>query len=163
MKIKTKIIFLLLLCLIVFYSLLVSLRLLTGQDLYRIKISYDLNSGDYRYKKYIYTIKIEDKIMMSEFSKELRRLNIDIPDERIWKSQSGFSVTPLFSGRYSDGNFIISNNLRHLIFLLEDNKIPDNERISIIKEILVNIKENDMVKLERGYKEILNKNGLDRD
>jgi hypothetical protein len=161
MKKRNEVLFLSLVSLIAFWVLLIVIKLLTGQETFSEKSSCDLNSGDYRYEKYIYTLKIKDEIEMTDFSKEVRRLGISIPDERIWVFLSGSSVTPFFSGQRADGKLGISGNLRRLMMLLDTNEISDSQRTSIIEEILVCIKEKNMANVDKGFKEILGKYGID--
>ena len=145
-----------------FFGVLIMQDLNIIPYLYTKHSYFDLNSFDFRYEKYIFSLKVGDKINESTFSKELHRLDINVPDERVWKYMSGVSyILPLFPVLYADGDWTIIHNLQRLFLLFEINEISDNERIAIIEEILPNIKDKKGLMLDKTFEEITNKHGYD--
>lgn len=101
--------------------------------------SIDLNSGDIRVKKYAFSFKVKDRIFETYFSEEVRRLDIDIPKERVWKSVSSHSkiFMGLLGGEYRDGKYgKVYNDLNSYVIDLEINDISDSNRVAAMKEAL---------------------------
>jgi hypothetical protein len=51
---------------------------------FSINSDFDLNSGDVRDYTYVCFLKINEEIQTTPFSQEVRRLGIDVPQERKW-------------------------------------------------------------------------------
>ena len=49
------------------------------------RYSVDLNSGDSKFERYICSLRIQSRTLPTLFSREVRRLGIEIPKERILK------------------------------------------------------------------------------
>ena len=45
----------------------------------------DINSGDVRYQVSVCGLPVKNRVMESSLSREVRRLNIVVPPERVWK------------------------------------------------------------------------------
>ena len=113
---------------LIFLPTLMYNRWLTRVDQY-----VDLNSLENRKQTYVFNILIEDKIEKTELSKEVRRLGISVPDERIWERWGSFS---LFGG--PGGNLYTEalTNFNSLLRAFEFFDIPDKERVEFMQKTL---------------------------
>lgn len=75
----------LILIIVVLLLLVVCVEFLLGfPRVFSINRDFDLNSGDVRWYTYVCFLKIKDEIKTTQFSQEVRRLDIDVPQERKW-------------------------------------------------------------------------------
>jgi hypothetical protein len=127
---------------------------------YRIAHYLDLNSGDIKVERYI--LKHLNRVDISEtvFSKEVRRLGINIPDTRRWvfMDDKDYGLTISF---YSHGDSIsyggIAGDLLGLTRVMDYYDISDSERIPIIEEVLLCIKKEKPVEAEKALKDFVMK------
>lgn len=100
---------------------------------YSINMDFDLNSGDVRLYKYICFLKTKDKIKTTLFSQEVRRLGINVPQERKWMpTNTKFiifkHVRYVYEGTPGECN--------HLIKLLDKGNVSDDDRLIILKKLI---------------------------
>ena len=104
--------------------------------IYSINKDFDLNSGDERVYVYVCFLKIKDKIQTTPFSQEIRRLGINIPQERKWVLTSTKLlrlitkrfICPIYGGTPAECNF--------LIWLFDYGNVPDENRRIILQQIV---------------------------
>ena len=116
----------------------------------------DLNSGECRYQRYVFSLKVKDKITATPFSEEVRRLGIEIPNERIWKYMSG-RYFRLSAHVISDGYYSVNAKFSKLLLIFEMYNIPDNERIAAIEEVLDCWKKVEPYEVDKTLRDIINK------
>ena len=155
MKQKGSFLILLLAVIVVLILIMLDFKGITP-NITEYKAFVDLNSGDTRYQRFIFSLKVKDKIRKTLFSEEVRRLGIDIPNERIWKFKSG-KYFRFSSTKISDGYSIVTPKLNKLLLVFKVYNIPDNERIVIIKEVLECWKTIEPNKVYKALDDIIDK------
>ncbi len=152
---KNILIIILLIVILVFFILPI-INALFKINTYRIDQYVDLNSGDLKYERYIFDCQIKPVILETAFSKEVRRLDINVPDSRIWKYISGKDYgLSLFQTTIGDNIFYghIAVALLNIKRYFDLYNIPDNERIPIIEEVLLCIKKENANEAEKALKD----------
>lgn len=110
---------------------------------FSINKDFDLNSGDERVYVYVCFLKIKDKIQTTPFSQEVRRLGINIPQERKWVGTST-KLLRLISKKfiyYVYGGTPTQCNL--LIWLFDYGNVPDEYRRIILQQIVTILQSGD--------------------
>ncbi len=116
----------------------------------------DLNSGDYRAEKYIFTFKVSDIILKSAFSTEVQRLGIDFNDERKWITLGRATyVLPFLCISHSEGRWMIRQDLYRLLAFYNISNMSDSERIIYTKEALDCMKREKVSDVENALDELL--------
>lgn len=151
---KKNIIFILLLFIGVFL-ILVAMEF-SGIYIFESGLYVDLNSGDCKGEKYIFSFKLKNKITTTRFSREVRRLGIDVSDERIWKKMGGHSYTLGIGGIHSVGHYNVYDAFNFLT-ALDINNISGDDRINAIKEALNLWKKVESEEVNNAFKDIINK------
>ena len=130
--------------LVVLLLLVVCVDFLLGfPRVFSINRDFDLNSGDERVYIYACFLKIKDKIQTTPFSREIRRLGIDIPQERRWiiTHTKVFMILhdkyicPVYGGVPTECNF--------LIWLFDHGNVSDKNRRITLQEIITILQSKD--------------------
>ncbi len=146
---------------ILFFGVLILENLHIIPYFHTINFYIDLNNFTFRTKEYIFSIKVADKIEESKFSKELQRLDINVPNSNTLRFISGTSyILPFYRSLCADGDSTIMTDLIQLMLLFEINNTSDNERKAIIEEILPHTNKRKS-NLDDIFEEIVDKHGYD--
>ena len=130
----------------------------------------DINSGDIRYTKYVDGICKKDVIRTTEFSDEIRRLGIDIPENRVWRQLNNTKIWEYRKWgstkkhgtmQHSDTLHGFMQDYRNSVWLLKETNALDQERKEFLQEILKNLQaenlddiRNMMIGLEKKLKPV---------
>jgi hypothetical protein len=107
---------------------------------FSINTDIDVNSGDTRLRMYICFLQIKHEIQTTPFSQEVRRLAIDVRQERKWMP----THTTLLSYRRIDYVYGgTPGQCKFLIKIFNDGNVPDEERRVIIERILTILQSGD--------------------
>ncbi len=154
MKRKT----ILLMSVVILYFLIKIIDFIYNPNIYSTDNYTDLYSGDIKVEKYFLSLKIKEDIYLTEFSNEVRRLGINIPDNRKWSSRNSEKYSLGLFPELIDGvglyievylNMIMSDFIKY--------KISDSVRITIIQEVLSCIKNNNAQEVRIALKDIVKK------
>lgn len=141
MKIKIRH---LLFILVVLLLLVVCVDFLLGfPRVFSINTDFDLNSGDERVYVYVCFLKIKDEIQTTPFSQEVRRIGIDVPQERKWVGTSTKLlrlitkryICPVYGGVPAECNFLIK--------VFDMVNVSDENRRIILQEIITILQSGD--------------------
>jgi hypothetical protein len=107
---------------------------------YSINMDFDLNSGDVRWYTYACFLKIKDEIKTTQFSKEVRRLGIDVPQERKWaptytKFLINKDVLYVYGQTPGDCNYLIK--------LFDKGNVSDEDRRIILQKFITILQTGD--------------------
>lgn len=106
--------------------------LLTQSWLFSKHVHIDINSGDIRWQVRLCSLKITDRIDESLLSQEARRLEIDVPTGRVWKSVGTRYIAGSGSGSYGITMGLGDALVQSMIAA----NTPDPERRVIIERFL---------------------------
>jgi len=141
MKIKIRYLLFILVALLL---LAVCVEFLLGVPrVFSINTDFDLNSGDVRVYTYFCYLKIKDEIKTTPFSQEVRRLGVEVPQERKWVGTSTKLFTILrkiyicyvYGGTPGECNFLIA--------MFDQVNLPDEKRRVILQEITMILQSGD--------------------
>ena len=142
MKIKVRhLLFILvaLLLLVVCVEFLVEF-LLGFPRIYSISMDFDLNSGDVRWYTYACLVKIKDEIKTTQFSQEVRRLGINVPQERKWvPTYTKFLI-------FKDILYVYGQtptDCNYLIKLFDKGNVSDENRRIILQKFITILQTGD--------------------
>jgi len=111
--------------------------------IFSINKDFDLNSGDERVYVYVCFLKIKDKIHVTPFSQEVRRLGIAVPKERKWVSTST-KLQRLITKRYICSIYgCIPADCNFLIWLFDKGNLSDENRRIILQKFLTILQSGD--------------------
>jgi hypothetical protein len=110
---------------------------------FSINRDFDLNSGDVRYYTYVCFLKINEDIQTTPFSQEVRRLGIDVPQERKWMPTHTklFTILRKIYINYVYGGTPTKCNF--LITVFDEVNVPDENRHIILQEIITILQSGD--------------------
>lgn len=111
----------------------------------------DINSGDIRFHEYIDGICKKDVIRTTEFSDDIRRLGIDVPENRIWRTTDKTEIrgSEKHSARTNISylhHSLMSDCLRST-WLLNDANVSDHDRKEVLQEILKKMQSEKLVEI----------------
>ncbi len=122
--------------------------LTSNRWIYKYDTYLDFNSGDYKEQSYVFNILIREKIQETLFSKEVRRLGIEVPEQRIWKCTGNFPFSHIGGNtQYSEAHRRIVTLVKWLYIL----EIPDKERLDIMQKALKCLQTDDTGKVQEIY------------
>lgn len=119
--------------------------LLGDHRIYRTTTYIDVNSGDVRTETTICSFRVSDEIRVTQFSQEVRRLGIPIPENPAWrpvvtKGLTGPSVGHTLSS--------VIGQCKLLIAVFAQEEVSDEERVVILKSILGSLKKGKLADRE---------------
>ncbi len=95
----------------------------------------DANSGDVRVETTVFGLPVKDTIKKTQFSREVRRLNRAVLQNRAW--QPVLIEEGLLMGTHIDGRLGgVPDLLDWIVGLLERARVPDQERLVVMERIL---------------------------
>jgi hypothetical protein len=134
MKIKIRYLFFILVALLL---LMVCVEYLLGfPRVFSVNKDFDLNSGDEREYVYVCFLKIKEEIKTTPFSREVRRLGIDVPQERKWMPTHTklFTILRKIYMNYIYGG--VPGECNVLIKVFDEVNLSDENRRIILQEII---------------------------
>lgn len=116
---------------------------------FSINRDFDFNSGDERVYVYVCFLKIKAEIKTTPFSREIRRLDIDVPKERKWITTHTKVfmilhkkyICPVYGGVPTDCNFLTA--------MFDQVNLPDENRRIILQEIMTILQSGDKHNVSR--------------
>jgi hypothetical protein len=101
----------------------------------------DSCSGDIRRRVFLFDVRIHSRITDTAFSREIRRLNIRIPEKPDWKSMhadvgANRHISCEYDGAISDCNFLIQ--------WLDLMGVPDEYRVAVLEKALSNLQTGNL-------------------
>ena len=110
---------------------------------FSINKDFDLNRGDERVYVYVCFLKIKDEIQATPFSQEIRRLDIDVSQERKWMPTHTklFTILRKIYINYIYGGVPADCNV--LIKVFDEVNVPDENRRIILQEIITILQSGD--------------------
>ena len=125
--------------------LLGALPLLTYPWVFSNQEAIDVNSGDTMHRIYICGLPIRESTQTTAFSREVRRLGIDVRGVRDWKRvDAGVLIGRPISYRYSG----VPDVCDFLVRLLDTTETPDEDRSHILKEALTALQSGEISHLD---------------
>ncbi len=115
----------------------------------------DINSGDVRTQKYVCLVRIKNEINTTRFSREVRRLGIEIPEDHLWeriRTEEGL-VSKKINYRYADA----LTDCIQATLAFEINNVPDEKRKVILKEMLENLRDGKLNEIKEQLKALKDK------
>jgi len=110
---------------------------------FSINSDFDLNNGDVRVQNYACFLKIKDEIQTTPFSQEVRRLGIDVPQERKWVRTSTKLLRLLSDTHICYVYGGIPAGCDFLIKMFDDRNVSEENRRIILQRIITILQSGD--------------------
>lgn len=133
--------------------LILVIGVLPGLSILHGEMDIDLHSGKCRSRYYVWTIKIVDRVGDTKLSKLVSQ-TLRTETHPLWKLETKWSDFPL---RYSQGGRFKSscdNFVGHLELGEELGKIDQDQKVRLIQEFMMSMKEKDVKRMEEICEEV---------
>ena len=126
---------------LVFAFLLIGvLVLLVHSRVFNTNTYIDINSGDLRVETTVCGLRVWNRIRVTTFSREVRRLGIDVPQSRVWRLAR--TEQAMLMGTHSHVRLDpVRHDLELLMEIFAVGNVPDHDRLVILESILMSLKK----------------------